>query len=108
MLRTHIHVPLDPVYEGPNQAALADTVKARVAQLIGFRSITATAELPVTFGQCSLLVGSAPFGLVGLKSCGGDGASGRPRPTKGDTTSGGRREGQAPPLRHNGNGAGFV
>ena len=61
---------------------MAVVAKARVAQLIGCRSITAAAEGLVTFERCAYRLKARLFKLVGLK-CG----------------SGGRREGQAPPLR---------
>ena len=45
-------VPWTPVYGGRQCGNLAVNAKARVAQSIGFHSITAAAEVSVTFGSC--------------------------------------------------------
>ena len=45
--------PLDPYLRGPPMRRFSVDAKARVAQSIPSSSITAAAEGPVTFGQCS-------------------------------------------------------
>ena len=45
-------VPWTPILRGPPMRRFSVDAKARVAQLIGLRSITAAAELPETFGWC--------------------------------------------------------
>ena len=53
--------PWTPILRGPQSGSLGGHRKGAGGQRIGFRSMTAAAEFPVTFGW------SAPFGLVGLK-----------------------------------------
>ena len=76
--RAHIRPPPGPPFYGGRQlGSLGGHRKGAGGQRIGFRSMTAAAEFPVTFGwypyrlEARLLgwwgSSSAPFGLVGLK-----------------------------------------
>ena len=52
-LRSYSLTPWTPFYGGRQFGKLGGHRKGAGGQGIGFRSITAAAELPVTFGRCS-------------------------------------------------------
>ncbi len=78
---------------------MAVDAKARVAQLTGFRSITAAAELPAAFGCFSSWLKARLCAWWGSSAARMDGGNGTGLVFRRGRSQTGPREGQAPPLR---------
>ena len=68
-------VPWTPILRGPQLGKLGGYRKGAGGQGIGFRSMTAAAELPVTFGQCFYRLEARLLGWWGSSAAQGSGVS---------------------------------
>ena len=68
-------VPWTPILRGPQLGKLGSYRKGAGGQGIGFRSMTAAAELPVTFGQCFYRLEARLLGWWGSSAAQGEGVS---------------------------------
>ena len=74
--------PLDPILRGPQSGSLGSHRKGAGGQRIGFRSMTAAAEFPVTFGWYPYRLEARLLGWWGSSSAQRDGGRVRaPAPT---------------------------
>ena len=97
--------PWTPILRGPPiRPPWLVNAKARVAQLTGFRSMTAAAELPAAFGCFSSWLEARLCAGWGPSSARMDGGNGPGLFFRRGRSQTGLREGQVPPLRVSRNG----